>query len=171
MIVEGTATAYSRHLMNQLSVNMAQRHANDYRQPIVRLGDFEGRNTHGSMHDVKCLRCGLSGTISIPEADITRRSTCPRCHHIPEIEWQSRGQAALLPPEQLKPAIRQIVTADAEDDVIEDAASSDEPSELSTEALIAQADASVIETELEGVNPEEETSTEEEPTADVSDAD
>lgn len=96
-------------------------------QVSVRMGDFDARNTHGSMYSVRCVRCGLSGEISIPE-NTAQRTKCPRCAHVPESEWQSRGQAGLLPPEKPKKPLV-IVTVDAEEEEIE--RHEDDPVELS----------------------------------------
>jgi NAD-dependent SIR2 family protein deacetylase len=111
----------------------------------VRLGDFDAINTHGSMHSVKCVTCGLSGEISIPE-NAAERTTCPRCAHVPIETWTSRGQAGLVPPETSKVKHPQTVTADSvdEEDAQLEAYLASDTAELSLESkpLVAGEDES-----------------------------
>jgi NAD-dependent SIR2 family protein deacetylase len=99
MIEAGTAPAMSKRLMHEIAGEWAAKHEKHYVQPKLRLGDFDTVNSRGSIYEVTCVRCSLTGEISIPEHD-TARTRCPRCQQVPESEWQSRGQAGLLPPEK-----------------------------------------------------------------------
>jgi hypothetical protein len=110
---------YSKPYFDHLwAAEHRKRHPHEGRQThslSVRIGDFDALNTHGSMFDVRCVKCGLAGTISIPEKDFLR-TQCPRCHHIPESLWQVKGWAGLLKPEKPKVKLPQSVTVDSIED-------------------------------------------------------
>jgi hypothetical protein len=131
----------------------------DVHQPKIRLGEFDGTNTTGSMYQIKCRSCGLSGEISFPEAEVTRRGKCPRCANVPHSQWQERGQAGLLPPEKLVPKhqsatingidVPYVTPTEDGEGVVE--VSSDDTSELNVAEIVAEVDASLISDEIEGV--------------------
>ena len=63
------------------------------------------------MHKVKCTKCGLSGTIAIPDTE--SRGTCPRCRKepLPLDQWQQYGFGALIPETPTKKIVSATITA------------------------------------------------------------